>query len=211
MLELKQYSKKEISTILKSKTKQQIDRKLKGYEVEFESSGRGDTILYTINRLNDPFKVFCITDLGFTAQTDFKHLRHFMYHFFCDEVFINMPDEVKEHMMDGYDYHISRQTIAKYERKLLEKHYVAKGEYIYYFAYKGQQRIVTREEYRAAWHGYWTLKDMGAESLEAISDMIYHYGGVARKQAKLEKNIFYLNKINYLVELIGDSIEKDIK
>ena len=61
MLEVKTYSIQEMREILKSETKKQIDKKLKRYAVEFEVTGRGEKVSYTIKKLNDPFKVFCIT------------------------------------------------------------------------------------------------------------------------------------------------------
>ena len=213
MLEVKTYSIQEIREILGSKTKQSIDGKLKRYDVLFETTGRGEKLIYTIKKFNDPFKVFCITELGFDANSDFRHLRHFFYHFFCDDYFMSMPDEIKEHLMDtAYHYHISRQSIAKYERQLARKYYVSlDGEYFYYFAFHKTQTLTTREKYLKAWHMYWYWIEQGADSRDAMGEVIFTYGGVPRKQHKIEKNAFVLKKIDYILEIIGDSVEKEIE
>ena len=212
MLELKTYSIQEMSDILGSKTKKQIDGKLKRYDVEFESKGRGNDLVYTIQRINDPFKVFCIIELGFAAQSDFIHLRHFLYHFLCDDYFMSMPDEVKEHMMDeAFNYHISRQTITNYEKKLAKKGYVSlDGEYYYYFAYKKKQIMTTEEIYKSAWRKFWFWISLGASSDDAKFNIITTYGGMPMKHQKIEKNAFYLKKIDYLIELIRNSIDNDL-
>ena len=213
MLEVKTYSIQELRKILGSETKKQIDGKLKRYAVEFESTGRGSNLTYTIEKLNDPFKVFCITELGFSAQADFNHLKHFLYHFYHDDVFMSMPDKRKELMMDTcYDYHISRQTIANYENKLAKKNYIAKSsEFIYYFAYKDYYRETNKEEYLEAWHYYWFLSDKYGRGFWPMLYVIQKYGGAPNKHARYESNAFYLKKIDYLLRIIGDSIEKEIE
>ena len=44
VIELKKYTIHEMSAILNSKGKQAIERKLKGYDIEFITSGRGDDV-----------------------------------------------------------------------------------------------------------------------------------------------------------------------
>ena len=212
MLEEKQYAIKELNHIIGGGKKDNIAKKLTRYDIDFTTEGRGKNLTFTLLKIKDPFKVFCITELGFRAQSNFNHLRHFLYHFFCDDYFMSMPDEVKEHMMNGFGYHISRQTIANYERQLREKNYISMdGEYFYYFAFHKKQTITTKEKYLEAWHNYWQWKDLGADALDAMGNIILEYGGVPRKQHKTEKNAFYLKKIDYLVNLISESIEKELK
>ena len=213
MLEVKTYSIQEMREILESETKKEIDRKLKSYAVEFETTGRGEKVSYTIKKLNDPFKVFCITELGFKAQADFNHLKHFLYHFFHDDVFMSMPYARKEKMMKSrYNYYISRNTISNYEKKLEKIYYVAKtGEYIYYFAYKDYYRETNKEEYLEAWHYYWFLSDKYGQGFHPMPYVIQQYGGAPNKRALLQKNAFVLKKLDYLLGLIRDSIEKELE
>ena len=212
MLEIRDYTKNEISELLGTKDKQGIDRKLQGYGVEFTSDGRGENRIYTIKNILFPFKVFSITELGFNANTDFIKLRNFYNHFFNDEVFMTMPDEVKETMTKQEGYHLSRQTIATYTRRLETNNMIHRNttEFMYYFAYKREQRFVERAEYTQAWREYWKDIERNMYSYEAISNMIENYGGVARKQAVPERNILLNDKIEYMLFLIYQSMDEEI-
>lgn len=102
------YSKPELTQMLGTRSKQGIDRKLQRYGISFEVHGRGERAVYTIKAMADPFKVFAITELGFDGGTDFIKLRNFYYHFFEDDVFMAMPDEVKENRMRKMGQDVSR-------------------------------------------------------------------------------------------------------
>lgn len=214
MLEVgKAYPKPEMSLIFGTRAKQGLDRKLERYGITFSVTGRGEQAVYEIHSICDPFKVFAITELGFDANTDFRKLRNFYYYFFNDEEFMAMPDEVKEARMRKEGKDISRQTIAGYTQKLIARDLVDRSShssFIYYFAYKGEQRIVERAEYSKAWREYWQNKDNGMDYYEAILDMIVTYGGVARKQPIPELNGIYNETIEYLRSLIQQSIENEI-
>lgn len=212
MLEIRDYTKNELSELLGTRDKQGIDRKLQGYGVEFTSDGRGENRIYTIKNILFPFKVFSITELGFNANTDFIKLRNFYNHFFNDEVFMTMPDEVKETMTKQEGYHLSRQTIATYTRRLETNNMIHRNttEFMYYFAYKREQRFVERAEYTQAWREYWKDIERNMYSYEAISNMIENYGGVARKQAIPERNILLNDKIEYMLFLIYQSMDEEI-
>ena len=68
MIELKKYTIHEMSAILNSKGKQAIERKLKRYDIEFITSGRGDDVVFEITAIQNKFKVFCITEFNMPAQ-----------------------------------------------------------------------------------------------------------------------------------------------
>lgn len=213
MLEVgKVYTKPEMTHILGTKAKQGIDRKLERYGITFSVSGKGERAVYEIQKIRDPFKVFAITELGFDASTDFRKLRNFYFYYFNDEEFMAMPDEVKESRMRKEGKDISRQTIANYTAKL-EAHDLINRyspDYIYYFAYKGEQRIVQREEQSKAWHEYWAKLNAGVNYYKAMDDMIFTYGGVARKQAIPQINGIYNKQIEYMLSLIQQSIENEL-
>ena len=207
------YPKPEMSRIFGTRAKQGLDRKLERYGITFSVSGRGEQAVYEIQNISDPFKVFAITELGFDANTDFRKLRNFYYYFFNDEEFMAMPDEVKEARMKKEGKGVSRQSIAGYTAKLVAKDLIdrfPRNNFIYYFAYLGEQRIVERAEYSKAWREYWQNKEDGMEYYEAISEMIANYGGVARKQPIPEINGIYNEKIEYLRSLIQQSIENEV-
>lgn len=212
MLELKTYSKPELSEMLGTQSTQGLRRKLERYGVSFAVAGRGERTTYTIHSIADPLKIFLITELDFDANTDFRKVRNLYFYFFNDEEFMAMPDEVKEHRMREHGRDISRQTIANYIEKLRRKGwvYTATGRFIYYFAHKDQQRIVGKAEYLQAWHEYWDDRMNGHDSISAICSMIDVYGGVARKQEIPEANAIYKPEIEYMQQLIHNSLSQDV-
>lgn len=213
MLELKSYSKEEMVAMFKTKNNQGLQNKLLGYGVMFDVQGTGKDAVYTINNIAYPFKIYCITELDCNGRNDFYKLRNYYYHFFNDEEFSAMPCEVQESRMRLIHKEISRQTIAGYLNKLYNKGMIEKksGNFIYYFAYKGEQRIVEKAEYIEAWHEYWDKIRSGYNNHEAIYDMICRYGGVARKQEIPMINGIYNKEIEYLCNLIQQDIETEVK
>ncbi len=212
MLELRKYGKAELSAILKTRSKEGMLRKLDRWGVSYDTpTGRGDNLIVPITHIADRFKVYCITELDFGANTEFQKVRNLYYAFFNDDEFMAMPDEVKEKRMSDAKKPITRQTIARYLARLDAKNLINRntGEYIYYFAHKRRQRIVERGEYLKAWHEYWNDIDSGLYSREAIGNMVWNYGGVARKQEKPDINGIYNEEIQFLCDLIQESIENE--
>ena len=148
MLDLRCYSKDELTEIFNSNDRQAIRRKLQRANVVFDEYGNGANWIIDIKKINDPFRIYCMTDLGFTGRTDFYKLRYYYYYFFSDEEFMTMPDEVKEQRMRDKGRSISRRTIAGYTRKLEERNMINRNtsNFLYYFAYKQTQRFTDRSE-----------------------------------------------------------------
>lgn len=208
-----EYKKSELTQIFGSKSNQAISRKLDRYGVKFSVAGRGEQAVYKIRQMDDKFKIFAITELGFDANTDFQKLRNFYFYFFNDEEFQTLPDEMKEARMRENNRDISRQTIAKYLDRLVEHNYIAYlggDDFVYYFAHKGKRRTVEKSEYSRAWREYWSDKESGMDYYTAIYNMIVHYGGVARKQAVPTVNAIYGKKIDEMLSYIEQSIENEI-
>ena len=208
-----EYKKSELTQIFGSKSNQAINRKLDRYGVKFSVAGRGEQAVYKIRQMDDKFKIFAITELGFDANTDFQKLRNFYFYFFNDEEFQTLPDEMKEARMRENNRDISRQTIAKYLDRLVEHNYIAYlggDDFVYYFAHKGKRRTVEKSEYSRAWREYWSDKESGMDYYTAIYNMIVHYGGVARKQAVPTVNAIYGKKIDEMLSYIEQSIENEI-
>ena len=211
MLEERAYSKEELAESLGTSDTQGMKRKLETHKIDFTTTGRGKSLIFNLVKIQDPFRVLCITDLGFAPNTDFKKLRNFMYYFMNDDDFRWLPDEVLEVRMRemGEDKGVSRQTIGKWKAKLSAMDIVnPSGEYTYYFAYAHRQILTDKETYCKAWREYFAAKEEGMPYEEAISSMIFTYGGVARKQSISDVNAFYANQINQCLteSLISDVI-----
>lgn len=206
------YTKPELAEMFGTRDMQGLQRKFDRYGVAFSVEGRGEGATFTITNIENPFKIYCITELGFNAQTDFYKLRNYYYYFFNDAEFRSMPAEVQEARMRLVHRDVSRQTIASYLQKLDDKNFIElnTNNFIYYFAYKNTQRIVERDEYTGAWHGYWEDIKNGYSSFHAINNMRNNYGGVARKQAIPEINGIHNNEIEFLCNLIQRDIEQEL-
>ena len=213
MIEIRNYTHDELAEILGTNDNQGIVRKLDSWGIVHDpAKGRGNRLTINITGITNPFKVFALTELGVSPQTDFIKLRNFLYCFLNDDEFAAMPDEVKEQRMRFEGMAVSRQTIATYTRRLEALGFVAHDpkNCIYYFAYKGTQRIVERAEYLEAWHQYWADRET-MDSGYAIYRMRLNYGGVARKQPKPEYNGIYAQAIATLNSLVQQSIEQEIE
>ena len=214
MLEVGQtYTAAELRQLFGPSDNQGLKRKIERNGITYRSEGRGQKWKITVLEKANAFKVFCINEFGLDGRTNYIKLRNFYYYFFNDEEFRALPDEVKECRMKAEDKYLSRQTIARYTALLRKVNYIADDttRYIYYFAYKKNQRFVERSEYSKAWKEYWQNISSGYDSFEAICDMRFKYGGVARKQAIPEFNGIYNDKIAQLMDLIQQSIEEDLE
>lgn len=212
MIEIgKTYTKPELSTVFGSRDKQGLERKMLSYQIGFSVSGRGEEAVYEIQTMGDPFKVFAITELGCGGNTSFDKLRNFYWYYFNDEIFMAMPDEVKEVWMKRENHTITRQTIASYTQKLVRKNMIDRNtkNFVYYFAFKGTQRFAEHAEYLQAWKEYWADINGGCGNFVAIANMRATYGGVARKQAIPDINGIYNKEIEYMLSAIQQSIENE--
>lgn len=214
MLELmKSYTKPEMSAMFGTRSMQGLQRKIERYGVSFDVDGRGETANFTITNIENPFKIYCITELGFDGHTDFYKLRNYYYYYFNDIEFRAMPNEVQENRMRLVHKDVSRQTIANYLQKLYRRNLIElnTNNFTYYFAFKDRQRIVEKEKYIAAWRGYWKDIREGHNSFIAIYNMREEFGGVARKQEVPEINGIYNEEIKLLCNLIQGDIEKELE
>ena len=212
MIELRTYKIEELSSILNTQSRQGLTRKLERYGIRFRIEGRGSSTTITVLEIENPFKIYCITELGIAAQSEFRKILVFYYLFFNDEEFATMPAEAKERFIDSHKSHISRQTIANYENKLYNAglFYRSTENFVYYFAGKDGYHYTSRETYCNAWREYYDCRNRGVDSFTAIWFMKEIYGGVARKQAVMEENGIYAEKIEYFNQIILNQINTEL-
>ena len=201
--------------------KQATDRKLNKYGYGFTSTGSGTNRVYTITSLPDAFhrfRSYCVFSLGYSPQTDFVKLRDFLYLLLGDEDFNWLPDEAKEAYTRLMGKGMSRQTIAKYTKQLEKTGFIDTifGEFVYYKVHKGygvqEHEIITKEEYSKAWRWYWEWRNEhpDEDSRPAYAHMYSKFGGVPRKQRKVQAIIWHQADLDYILELATNSILEEV-
>ena len=220
-IELRDYPLGVLENLIGSRGKQAVDRKLKSYGYKFSSDGTGKKRVYTITALPDArhqFRSYCVFTLGFDPNTNFKKLRDFVWYVMTDDDFTWRPEEMMEEYLRMEGRGITRQTIAGYKKRL-EAHYIIDtifGDFVYYKVYKeyGVQKheIITKEEYSAAWKLYWNWRNAhpGEDSTPAYSHMYTKFGGVPRKQRRIQDNLFGKEKADILYDLALKSILEEV-
>ena len=213
MLETRLYPFAEIAAYLHANNSRGVRNKLTRYKVAFiECGGHADqSKTYTITAISDPFKLFCVFDLGVSPQTDFSKLRDFSVYLLTDNDFNWRPMEMMEaYLRRRFTNGASRQTISNYLRIFTDRDLIAvNGEYVYYkvFDDHGIQKheIIEKADYSAAWAVYWESRNSGADSAAAYSTMYHWLGGVPRKQQKIQQNAFFLDTLDRLERYATDS------
>ena len=210
MLEERPYSISELREILGTYKKQGIDRKLTRYGVQYISEGRGENRVYTIQKITDKFKVYCITKFGLAAQCNFEKIRNIFYYCLCDDNFINLPHVEQERIIDEEcEEHISRGCISRWIRFLGNIEYAHLNRYeCSYFVIINQNgrktyQETTKNAYNTGWKIYWESIEQG--SITAYFKMRTYLGGHPYKKYRIEINGIYKNEINTLIEIINES------
>lgn len=211
MLECREYSYQELCSIFNTHDARSIKNRLTRWNVEYTYKGRGANLKLTIQNIHDPFRVFCILELSYAPNTDFRKLAYFLYYYMNDIDFYSLPCERQAQRIEMDGRTLTRQTIETYIRRLANKELIlrASGNFRYYFAL-GKTLIDTDEEtYKRAWHEYWIHREIMPPQ-NAIWRMRRKYGGVARKQAIPEQNVFYLDTWNTLNAYATARVEADM-
>ena len=215
MLEKRVYKFDELADYLGTRSNQGLRRKLTNNGIQFEEAGRGRMKTFAITDIADPFKVYCIFDLGIDYRTDFKKFRDFVSLLLSEPDFSWRPMEMMEEYMRIEGNSVSRQTIANYIRKLNQLEIIStNGEMVYYKVFHDgpdqKHEIISNEEYCAAWDVYWDKLKDGYDSRAAFSCMHRFLGGSPRKQARIVQNAFYLDTISTLSALVADSFLREM-
>ena len=99
MLECREYSYQELCSIFNTHDARSIKNRLTRWNVEYTYKGRGANLKLTIQNIHDPFRVFCILELSYSPNTDFRKLAYFLYYYMNDMEFYSLPCERQEQIM----------------------------------------------------------------------------------------------------------------
>ena len=211
VIETRTYTYAELSEMFGTRDNQGIKRRLENMGIIFNMKGRGGGTTFEIQAITDPFKAFCILELGFDSRTDFRKLRNFLFYFFYDENFNWKPHEAMEEYLRREGNAVSRQTITGYLNRLERNDLLnLHGETVYYKVFtendKQKHELISKEEYSAAWMIYWEEKEKGTDPQTAFSIMKSVLGGIPKKHYRPIPNAFTLDTYNKLVEYVTDSM-----
>lgn len=213
MLDLKTYTRQELIELFKTDRLDSIKAKLKRQGYEFETSGRGAGVTLTITKLPLEFRNFCINELGFAPQTNFKKLKPFLYKFIFDENFRQLPVTAMERELEE-EYRVCYQTIERWLGTLMGQDMIvrAKNEYNYFAHgrdYDGS--LVTfpidKQTYCDAWKAYWENREYGYN--EAMNNLLAIAKGTPQKLEKIIENAFGGKKMDKLKEILQKEINID--
>lgn len=214
MLELRDYTKEELASILGCKPDKasnilvRLDRA--GYKYE-TNNRKGKNYRITITAIpGDRFKDFCVSKLGIPAQSDFRILKTFFCKYFCEPEFQQLPYEDMERELEKEGKKLNRQIISKWANYFIDKGWVneSTAEYTYYCTVRTAEGVsaipITKEEYVAAWKRFGeVMKETKFRQL-AWEEMRRVNGGTSYKKKKIEENGFYSELIDTLVEAIEE-------
>lgn len=216
MLKITTYTKQDLIELFNTDRLDNIKRSLNRLGYEYTTNGkRGNDLKLTITKTPDAFKMFCINELGVSAQSDFTLLRNFFYYFFCDEEFQQLPATQMANIMQNDNKYICRQTVVKWIEFLRNKGIIQIDNYnaVYYVSFTVGKNVyieeITKEKYLEAWHKYWNVKKSGGSYEQARASMCKVNGGVVFKKPRIEENGFYNELIANLIDVILDSIAQD--
>ena len=216
MLRITTYTREDLMDIFNTTRIDSIKRSLDRLGYKYQTAGRGNNYTLTITETPDPFKMFCINELGVSAQSDFTILRTFFYYFFCDEEFQSLPVGEMERILIEEGKPITRKTLSKWIKYLENKDIIHfdSSECIYYttLMIDGKKYIeeITKEEYSNAWKKYWGVRNNGGDWNTAFNAMCKVNGGTVFKKPVIIENAFSTNLISDLIDVIEVSMSKDV-
>ena len=212
MLQVRTYSFSELKEVLGTKDKQATDRKLTRYGVEYSSSGRADNREYTITRIPDPFRLYCVLVLGTPPQADFEKIRNLYYYFFCVEGFTDLPLIEMAKVMEQEGVPASRQFVSKWIEYLRHLDYInfTQSECEYYAISRDEQdnricKSISRTDYLHAWAIYFEWRGIEGCGL-AYARMYNTIGGHPYKKPIYQQNALMAAEIQELIDIIIDTL-----
>lgn len=215
MLERRTYTRQELIELFKTERLDSIKGKLNRQGYKYTTSGRGKTFTLTITEQPLRFRNFCIEELHFAPQTDFKRLKKFLYRFMFDDDFRKLPYVTMREYMVG-TMEITNQTLSRWVKRLYDENIVADGEMIYYAIDKknGIYKRITKEEHGEAWKRYWEVRNdengvPNGQYYIACEVMYEFIGGFPYKKADIIFNAFESKRIDTLKEILQEEIDLD--
>ena len=194
MLDMRTYTREELVELYHTDRIDSIKSKLNRQGYTYSACGRGQTFTLTISGLPPRFKTFCMEQLGFAPQTDFERLKVFLYNFFFDDDYRQLPIVTMARILEK-EFYISYQTLSNWIDKLEKANLIHRSmaEFNYYAFGKDEcgnpiEIPITEQLYKKAWNEYWKGNEYSyCEALACMNEVIK---GTPKKFGVIDLNAF---------------------
>lgn len=194
MLDMRTYTREELVELYHTDRIDSIKSKLNRQGYTYSACGRGQTFILTISGLPPRFKTFCMEQLGFAPQTDFERLKVFLYNFFFDDDYRQLPIVTMARILEK-EFYISYQTLSNWIDKLEKANLIHRSmaEFNYFAFGKDEcgnpiEVPITEQLYKKAWNEYWKGNEYSyCEALACMNEVIK---GTPKKFGVIDLNAF---------------------
>ena len=208
MLDMRTYTREELVELYHTDRIDSIKSKLNRQGYTYSACGRGHTLTLTISGLPPRFKTFCIEQLGFAPQTDFERLKVFLYNFFFDDDYRQLPIVTMARILEK-EFYISYQTLSNWIDKLEKANLIHRSmaEFNYFAFGKDEcgnpiEIPITEQLYKKAWNEYWKGNEYSyCEALACMNEVIK---GTPKKFGVIDLNAFDEQTIEELKSILRE-------
>ena len=208
MLDMRTYTREELVELYHTDRIDSIKSKLNRQGYTYSACGRGQTFALTISGLPPRFKTFCMEQLGFAPQTDFERLKVFLYNFFFDDDYRQLPIVTMARILEK-EFYISYQTLSNWIDKLEKANLIHRSmaEFNYYAFGKDEcgnpiEIPITEKLYKKAWNEYWKGNEYSyCEALACMNEVIK---GTPKKFGVIDLNAFDEQTIEELKSILRE-------
>ena len=210
MLDMRTYTREELVELYHTDRIDSIKSKLNRQGYTYSACGRGQTFTLTISGLPPRFKTFCMDKLNFAPQTDFERLKVFLYRFFFDDDYRQLPIVTMARILSN-EFYISYQTLSNWIDKLDKANLIHRSfaEFNYYAFGKDEsgnpiEIPITEKLYKKAWNEYWKGNEYSyCEALACMNEVI--------KGTPKKFGVIYLCAFEeQIIEKLKDILRKEI-
>ena len=146
--------------------------------------------------------------LGFAPQTDFERLKVFLYNFFFDDDYRQLPIVTMARILEK-EFYISYQTLSNWIDKLEKANLIHRSmaEFNYYAFGKDEcgnpiEIPITEQLYKKAWNEYWKGNEYSyCEALACMNEVIK---GTPKKFGVIDLNAFDEQTIEALKSILRE-------
>ena len=210
MLDMRTYTREELVELYHTDRIDSIKSKLNRQGYTYSACGRGQTFTLTISGLPPRFKTFCMEQLGFAPQTDFERLKVFLYNFFFDDDYRQLPIVTMARILEK-EFYISYQTLSNWIDKLEKANLIHRSmaEFNYFAFGKDEcgnpiEIPITEQLYKKAWNEYWKGNEYSyCEALACMNEVIK---GTPKKFGVIDLNAFEESITEELKEILQEEI-----